>query len=498
MTALEALRGYSGSESVDTDSRHAPGWVGTRAMGVAALAAVALVAAAVRLIPAASPLWHDEIYTVVHYVSGGPESIFGAGYIANNHILFSLFAWGTTTVLPTSEVTLRIGGFAPAIAATLLAMVWMWRRVGPASGLAFGLALSTAPVIALATFQARGYGIALLGALLMLIAIVRLEDVVEGRSGLDVATFALGAFLATSAFPMAAFVAATHFTVALFRIRRRLLLAAGTAIAAVLTLLLYLPVLDEFFSEASFLLDLPGAERSYSPRTLLERIGYAGFTAARLVPRLDFGLEEVGFVAASGAALSLGITAWLVLRAVRCRGFADPLTAHGLAMLAMIGALLVFTTPTSRFLLPLSVAPLALASSGLQRKRVSPTLFVGAALLVSVVASASALGDAVRLAVKPMEDYERVASLAEAHGARAVYTDTTDRRLGLEYYLDIPVRSLGDPADACAMAGPAMLSIWNDDYRSRLDGCLSDLNVTAIEIGQQYGRQTVYLVGYGG
>ncbi len=39
-------------------------------------------------------LWHDEIYTIQNYVSGGPAAIFGR-YGTNDHMLFSLLSWVT-------------------------------------------------------------------------------------------------------------------------------------------------------------------------------------------------------------------------------------------------------------------------------------------------------------------------------------------------------------------------------------------------------------------
>lgn len=42
--------------------------------------------------------WHDEAWTIINYVEPGPAAIFAGEYVPNNHMLFSLLAWLTTTL----------------------------------------------------------------------------------------------------------------------------------------------------------------------------------------------------------------------------------------------------------------------------------------------------------------------------------------------------------------------------------------------------------------
>lgn len=57
--------------------------------------------------------WHDEIVTVADYVRAGPREILAGPYIPNNHELFSLLGWATSSVVGESEIALRLWSVIP-------------------------------------------------------------------------------------------------------------------------------------------------------------------------------------------------------------------------------------------------------------------------------------------------------------------------------------------------------------------------------------------------
>lgn len=65
--------------------------------------------------PLGMSLWHDEAGSAINYIDGGPYAIFFRPYIANNHPLFNLVAWLTTSLLGRAEVVYRLGSVLPAV-----------------------------------------------------------------------------------------------------------------------------------------------------------------------------------------------------------------------------------------------------------------------------------------------------------------------------------------------------------------------------------------------
>ena len=76
-------------------------WVAIGLMGVLVLWS--------RLAGLDQSLWHDEVFSVVHYITAGPETIVTGHWVPNNHVLYSLLSFGTTRGLGESEVTFRLG-----------------------------------------------------------------------------------------------------------------------------------------------------------------------------------------------------------------------------------------------------------------------------------------------------------------------------------------------------------------------------------------------------
>jgi SAM-dependent methyltransferase/4-amino-4-deoxy-L-arabinose transferase-like glycosyltransferase len=140
-------------------------------------ASMALTFIWMRLIDMQISLWDDEAATVVQYINKGPAGIYSsANYTPNDHILYSLLSWMTVGVLGRTEPTYRIWSVFPAILSAVLLVVWARRRLGRGTGLALAAVLLTAPYLLYETVQARGYGLAQLGMVLVLIAAIEIEE----------------------------------------------------------------------------------------------------------------------------------------------------------------------------------------------------------------------------------------------------------------------------------------------------------------------------------
>jgi len=106
---------------------------------------------------------HDEAATYEWFVAGGPAYILSpARYEANNHVLYSLLAWGSVKILGLSEFSLRL----PSVLAGPLLLVGVGRlfRLLSASrmlGLLGLLVVALDPLVMDFQVAARGYGLGL-------------------------------------------------------------------------------------------------------------------------------------------------------------------------------------------------------------------------------------------------------------------------------------------------------------------------------------------------
>ena len=164
---------------------------------------MALTFAWMRLIDMQISFWDDEAATVVQYINKGPAGIYSsANYTPNDHILYSLLSWITVGVLGRSEPTYRIWSVFPAILSAVLIVFWARRRLGRATGLALAALLLTAPYLLSETVQARGYGLAQLGMVLVLIAAFEIEE--HGPSRWSLAALATGIVVGPASHAMTA------------------------------------------------------------------------------------------------------------------------------------------------------------------------------------------------------------------------------------------------------------------------------------------------------
>ena len=128
----------------------------------------------------------DEIVTIVDYVRGGPDAILVGTYTPNNHQLFSLAGWATSSLVGESEVAVRLWSALPFVVGVVVVTAWLHGRLGALSGLLFLLFATASPLLVDISWQARGYGLAFFAMSVMVVAALEAE---RTRRTLPVAAF---------------------------------------------------------------------------------------------------------------------------------------------------------------------------------------------------------------------------------------------------------------------------------------------------------------------
>lgn len=210
-------------------------------------------------------LWWDEAFTAHHYVRNGPGTWFDPErYVANNHLLFSMLTWASSRLLGTAEPALRLWAVVPGSLAVLGLAGWCMRRCGGVVATTV-LVLSTTSALVLAmTIQARGYGLVLLAATLLLVLPVTLAapagapaaPAAPGPAGtavrpatarlpwtIDLAVAVAGA-VAMTTFPPTVALYLAHTGAWLLHRGQRIRLVLLTALTGALTLAVYRPLLE--------------------------------------------------------------------------------------------------------------------------------------------------------------------------------------------------------------------------------------------------------------
>ncbi len=176
-------------------------------------------------------LWHDEIFTLEHFVAPGPAASF-THYGTNDHILFSVLAWLTVHLPGFSEQSVRLWAVVPFISATAVAAVWLHRRAGASVALIFALLSTSSTQLLMVSTEGRGYGLAFLAMAIMTMAAY--ESATQRTSGwltLFAAAGVIGCWtLPTFVLPLFAASAVLFGTPS---IRRRLLLRLAVGLCAV-------------------------------------------------------------------------------------------------------------------------------------------------------------------------------------------------------------------------------------------------------------------------
>ena len=242
---------------------------------VVAMAAAVLLAAAIRAPFLTDSLWYDEIAAFLGYSINGPWGAVSIYYTQANHVLHSLLAWGSGAALGVDEVTVRLPSFLAGLG-TVLAVAWLAMtalgRDAKGVRLAVTAAFITAllPIAVLPATEARGYSLMTLFSALMTGTFLRALRI-RTRSAwlIYAAACALGiwAHLVTVCVPafhaawcMAVLVRGAPSTASGItpKAARAGLMAIG--MAALLTLLVYAPILPAMFAIRSEFRALDGNE----------------------------------------------------------------------------------------------------------------------------------------------------------------------------------------------------------------------------------------------
>jgi hypothetical protein len=187
-------------------------------------------------------LWHDEIYTVQHYVRPGPHQIFFGHYVPNNHMLFSLLAWLTSSAFGGSEVVYRLWSVVPFVAGVVLVTRWLQRLEGTLTAALYLFLATASPLLIDWSRQARGYGLAFFAMSVMTTAAC---DALRAEAWLPVLALCAAGVIGTWDLPIFGAAFASVSVVLLFQrsVRWRLLPWLGVSVS--LVVLWYLPVLGE-------------------------------------------------------------------------------------------------------------------------------------------------------------------------------------------------------------------------------------------------------------
>lgn len=377
-------------------------------------------------------LWHDEVFSVVHYSSRGPNAIFFDEYIPNNHVLFNLLAWATTSVSGESEIAYRLWSVVPAIAAVVVVVWWTWRILDPWTSVAVAVFVATSPIHHDLTREARGYGLTFLAGALMLVFAYKV-----GRGGGRRDLFALGVAGVIGGLTVPQFaIGFVGQTVPLLMRRdlRRRALAMLAAVGGVL-LVLYAPVLSDMVRSADTVSG--SALPWHGPvSAALKDLLQPSFDvlANRRTDAYFVTSHRPDQLLAGALALIGGVLLWragarllLALLVVPVVFTYSVLTATGLHVHERYGSFLLFHT--------LILAAVAVVR-GVQAfpRGAARYAATGAAVVIAGLTVAHALTRSRRFHDMPREDFKRVARVVKAQGATRVVTDSA-RPIGLQYYM---------------------------------------------------------------
>jgi hypothetical protein len=386
------------------------------------------------------------VYTVLTYVQHGPTAIASGPYSTNNHILFSLLSWATTELLGHSEAVYRLWSVVPAFLAVVALCAWAWRRLGPPTAAAFAVLAALSPMHFEYMRDARGYGLALLAASLMLIAADALG---RGRGRVALGGFVGAALAGIYTFPpfLLGFLGEAGTLATRRGLRQRALLAA--AVTGAVSLALYSPVLGDLFNSSGqeHGRQLPWhAPLSAPVRELLApSVALLLSTDAETAQALLMGgdAEAWSWIVAVGLIGLLALGIWRL----RKRGeglLAGLLVVPVVTSYALLAIGRFYVEPRFQSYLLLHVLVLAAVGltelgSYLRWPRVRQVAVAGA-LVIAVIGAARIIDLSTTRAELPKENLERVGEVVNGTRIGRVLTDSL-RPTGLEYYIDAPLQS---------------------------------------------------------
>jgi hypothetical protein len=456
-------------------------WVAIGLMGVLVLWS--------RLASLDQSLWHDEVFSVVHYITAGPETIVTGHWVPNNHVLYSLLSFGTTRVLGESEVTFRLWSVLPAIAAAGVVVWWAWRVLGRWTALAVAVLVATSPIHHDLAREARGYGLMFLAGALMLVFAYR---VATGGGRADWVWLGIAGVVGAYTAPQFAlgFVGQAIPLLWLPDLRRRALVMLG--IVGVVLLLLYAPLLS----------DIARSPETVSGGPLAWHGVLSGPILHLLQPTFDVlaGRETDAYLITpnrpdrilAGAILLIGaLLLWRSRARMLCALLVVPvLFTYSVFVIARFhvheryGSFLIFHVLV---LAAVGVVGLVRAvPSGAPRHLAGAVAAAGAVVLVIQTVDRSDTYHEL-----PRENFKRVAEIVKARGGSEVVTDST-RPDGLRYYLgeDNVVALPPGPAEPTLCVTPPPIFV---EHPYRADGeppppdvsCLKRLGAVRVRVPQR-------------
>ncbi|HET6882585.1 MAG TPA: hypothetical protein VFI31_20630 [Pirellulales bacterium] len=105
-------------------------------------------------------LWHDEIYTVDHFVSRGPAAIVTDYSLPNNHVFYSLALW-PFYLLSDADFVLRLPSFFFTVGTLIFIFSLAYRYSGVVGAVASTSLLGLNQMFLIHTIQVRGYGLSM-------------------------------------------------------------------------------------------------------------------------------------------------------------------------------------------------------------------------------------------------------------------------------------------------------------------------------------------------
>jgi hypothetical protein len=399
-------------------------WVPLGLIGLAGLTALWT-----RLVGLNQSMWNDEVYSVVHYITPGPSAIFsGRLYVPNDHPLFELLSWATVHITGIrSNQGYRFWGVVPALAAIAIMTWWLRRRLGEWVAAAFAVVAVCAPVHLIEGTQARGYGLAFLAAVLLVIGAVTFK---EERSARSLAVAVIGTLLGTWTLPVfAVYVAAVLVPLLWFGELRRTLLITLVALGLV-SLLFYASLLNALIASSSEQYGL--------------RLGWDGFFYGPLNDQVAPGLQLVLPNAAPTLWewVSAGILGVGVIGLWRRRAPLIAVTFLGSAVVTYLVMEIARFYVAPRFaafvLLPmLAVGAIGLVEIGGLIARIpgARVLAVLAAIALSILLMSKIERVGALEAQTPIENFQAAASILSGTGFTEPIVTNSEGPIELSYYL---------------------------------------------------------------
>jgi hypothetical protein len=376
--------------------------------------------------------WHDEIFTVVHYVREGPREILFGTYVPNNHELFSLVGWATAALVGSdSEAVLRVWSAVPFIAGVVLVAAWLHTRVGALEALLYASLTTLSPLLVDLSRQARGYGLAFFAMSLLIAG--ALEARRSARTWAIVAV-AAGGLIGTFTLPIfgVGFLATVGVLLADPLLRRRAAVVLVTSMVAIGAW--YAPHADDLLtsSRQEFGAPIPALGIITAP---VDQIIFPAFVENAATPRALW-------------LLSLLVIGFPLIVGTLARGRRDAIVlgAGVVATLLVVWLGRLYLSP--RFVSFLLVPLFILLASGIARALARPHslrapggVLVALSLLALVVTHL--VPPVVRATQFPREAHRDAARTIEREAARTrVVLAYVRHPLDLAFYLDRPVHGV--------------------------------------------------------